>query len=63
MTDPAIEGMTYRVALIIDGKVEEIFHCSQALAAKLLSNPTFYEVPDGTEVLNGFSFDNNTFLP
>lgn len=61
MTEPDISGMPYRVALILDGKVEEVFYCSQELAAKLLSSPTFYEIPEGLEVSSGFSFNNNAF--
>lgn len=61
MTDPATDGMTYRVALILDGKVEQVYYCSQEDAAKLLSGPTFHEIPEGLEVINGFSFDGDTF--
>lgn len=61
MTESTISEMPYRVALILDGKVEEIFYCSQELAAKLLSAPTFSEIPEGLEVTTGFSFNDNTF--
>jgi hypothetical protein len=61
MTESDISTMPYKVALILDGKVEEVFHCSQELAAKLLSSPTFHEVPEGTEINTGFNFDGNTF--
>jgi hypothetical protein len=61
MTDPVAEGMPYKIALILDGKVEQVYYCSQEDAAKLLSGPTFYEIPEGTEVENGFSFDGTNF--
>ena len=61
MIDPAVEGMPYKVALILDGKVEQVYYCSQEDAAKLLSGPTFYEIPEDIEVTNGFIFDGNNF--
>jgi hypothetical protein len=61
MSDPTIEGMPYKIALILDGKVEQIFYCSQEDTAKLLSNPTFHEIPEESEVEIGFSFDGNVF--
>ena len=61
MSDPTTEDMPYKVALIIDGKVEQIYYCSQEDTAKLLSNPTFYEIPEDSQVEVGFSFDGSTF--
>lgn len=62
MTDPTLDGMPYRIALVLDGKVEEIFYCSQELAAKMLSSATFYEIPENVEVNTGYSFDGTNFL-
>lgn len=61
MTDPIVDGMPYKIALILDGKVEQVYYCSQEDAAKLLSGPTFHEIPENIEVTNGFIFDGNTF--
>jgi hypothetical protein len=61
MSDTTTDGMPYKIALIIDGVVEQIYYCSQEDAAKLLSSPTFHEIPEGSEVETGFSFDGNTF--
>ena len=62
MTEPTTEEMPYKIALVLDGKVEQIFYCSQQDAARLLSGPTFHEIPEGSQVETGFSFDGNTFL-
>lgn len=60
-SEPATAEMPYKIALILDGKVEQIFYCSQEDTAKLLSNPTFYEIPADSQVEIGFSFDGSAF--
>lgn len=56
------EEMPYKIALLIDGKVEQIYYANQADAAKLLSQPTFQEIPENEEVLTGYTFDGTNFI-
>lgn len=59
MTTP--EEMPYKIALIIDGVVEQILYSNQADAAKFLSQPTFEEVPADDDVVIGSTFDGSSF--
>lgn len=59
MTTP--DNMAYRIALLIDNKVEQILYSNQEDAAKFLSQPTFQEIAEGLEVGIGFIFDGTDF--
>jgi hypothetical protein len=59
MTTP--EDMPYRIALILDGTVQQILYCKQEDAAKFLSQPTFYEIEEEADVIIGSSFDGTSF--
>lgn len=59
MTTP--ESMPYKIALIIDGVVEQVLYSNQEDAAKFLSQPIFYEIESGVEVEAGFIFDGQNF--
>ena len=59
MTTP--EDMPYKIALIIDGVVEQILYSNQEDAAKFLSEPTFKEIPTEENVVIGSTFDGSTF--
>jgi hypothetical protein len=43
---PGIKMPPYKVAFIIDGKVEDIIHTEDRLAAIMLSNPIIVDVTD-----------------
>lgn len=56
-----LEDMPYRIALLIDGTVQQILYSNQEDAAKFLSQPTFQEIAEGLEVGIGFIFDGTDF--
>ena len=59
MTTP--EDMPYKIALIIDGVVEQVLYSNQEDAAKFLSQPTFEEIAEQQDVQIGSTFDGTTF--
>jgi len=45
-TGPGIVMPPHKVAFVIDGKVQDIIHTEDRLAAIMLSNPTIVDVTD-----------------
>lgn len=54
-------GKVYEVAIVIDGKVEEIMRAEVRLAALLLSEPAFVDITDmGNRPYIGYLYNEET---
>jgi hypothetical protein len=50
------------IAVILDGRVEEVIHTENRMAALLLSEPHFVQFPDSQEMPTiGWLYENNKF--
>lgn len=59
-----MENNRNAVAIVVDGKVEEIFECDERMAALLLSNPLIVDITNRKHIIDskGILYDVDTDL-
>lgn len=58
---PDISSITQNIAFVIDGRVADIIHCQDKMAAILLSNPEIVLIPEGKFARPGWEYQDGKF--
>ena len=59
---PDIASITQNIAFVIDGKVVDIIHCQDKMAAILLSDPEIVLIPEGKFAKPGWTYQDGKFI-
>ena len=59
---PDISSFTQNIAFVIDGRVADIIHCQDKMAAILLSNPEIVLIPEGFFAKPGWEYQDGKFI-
>jgi hypothetical protein len=59
---PDIASITQNVAFVIDGRVADIIHCQDKMAAILLSSPEIVLIPEGKFARPGWEYKDGKFI-